>query len=98
MKGFFFLSGVVLSVGRFILVSLFLRRLCWLLLDRREVCSNDLCARSILPFRCLPESLIEFTDDHYLLAPLEEVKVKLSQFSNGHDVDPISTSLTRQAP
>jgi hypothetical protein len=27
------------------------------------------------------------------LAALEEVKIKLSQFSDGHNVDPISTSL-----
>jgi hypothetical protein len=26
-------------------------------------------------------------------AALEEIKLKLSQFSNGYDVDPVSTSL-----
>jgi hypothetical protein len=65
-----------------------------LFFDRPEVCSDHLCADSIFPFRRLPVSLIEFTDDHQMLATLEEVKSELRQFTNGHDVDTVSTSLT----
>jgi hypothetical protein len=37
--------------------------------------------------------LIESPDDHQVLASLEEIMLKLSQFPKGDDVDPISASL-----
>jgi hypothetical protein len=37
--------------------------------------------------------LIEFPDDHQVLATLEEIKLKFSQFPHRYDLDPISTSL-----
>jgi hypothetical protein len=94
MKGFFFLSGPVFSGGLLILFSLFLRvfRLA-LLFDRLKGCGDHFRASSIPPFRGLPASLIESPGDHQVLAALEEIKLKLSQFSKGYDVDPISTSL-----
>jgi hypothetical protein len=94
MKGFFLLSGPGFSIGFLILFSLFLWLWCLILLfDRPQVCGDHLCAGLIFPFRRLPASLIEFTDNHQELATLEEIEFELSQFSNGHDVDPISASL-----
>jgi hypothetical protein len=95
MKGFFFLSGPGFSIGLFILFSLSLWLCCRVaLFDRPQVCGNHLCAGSIPAFWCLPATLVELTDDHQVLAALEEVKFELSQFSNGHNVDPISTFMT----
>jgi hypothetical protein len=42
----------------------------------------------------LPASLIESTDDHQVLATLEEVEFKLSQFPKSYDIDSISTSMS----
>jgi hypothetical protein len=96
MKGFFFLSGPGRSIGLFILFSLSLWLCRWVaLFDRPQVRGNHLCAGSIPAFWCLPASLVEFTDDHQVLTALEEVEFKLSQFSNGHNVDPILTFMTR---
>jgi hypothetical protein len=41
----------------------------------------------------LPASLIETPDDHQVLATVEEIMLKLCQFPEGDDVDPLSTSL-----
>jgi hypothetical protein len=40
--------------------------------------------------------LVKFADDHQALAALEEVEFQLSQFSNGYNVDPVSTFMTRR--
>jgi hypothetical protein len=94
MKGFFFLSEAGLSIGFLILFSLFLRSGgLALLFDPPEIRGDDLCEGSTLPFRRLPTSEIEFTDHHQGLAALEEVKIKLSQFSDSHDGDSIPASL-----
>jgi hypothetical protein len=66
-----------------------------LLFDRPQDRGNHLCAGPILAFWCLPASLVKFTDDHQVLAALEEVEFQLSQFSNGYYVDPVSTFMTR---
>jgi hypothetical protein len=95
MKGFFFLSGPVLSIGLFILFSLSPRVFCLVLLfDHLQFCSNHLCAGPVPAFWCLPAPLVEFTDDHQVLAALEKVEFELNPFSNGHNVDPISPFTT----
>jgi hypothetical protein len=65
-----------------------------LFFDPPQVCGDHLCACSILSFWRLPSPLIEFTDDHQVLATLKEVEFQLSQFPNGYNIDPIFTSLT----
>jgi hypothetical protein len=94
MKGFFFLSGPGFSIGFLILFSLFL----WfwrliLFFDRTEVCGDYLRACSVFSFWRLPVTLVELTDDHQVLATLEKVEFKLSQFPKGHDVNSVSISL-----
>jgi len=94
MKGFFFLSEAGLSIGFLILFSLFLRSgSLAFLFDPPEIRGDDLCEGSTLPFRRLPTPEIEFTDHHQGLPALQEVKIKLSQFSNGHDGDSVPASL-----
>jgi hypothetical protein len=94
MKGFFFLSEAGFSVGLLILFSLFL---CsgWLalLFDPPEIRRDDLCAGSTRSLWRLPGSEIEFAGNHQGLAALEEVKIKLGQFSDSHNGDPVPTPL-----
>jgi hypothetical protein len=93
MKGFLFLSGVVFSAGLFIPFSLSLLLLgLVLLLDHPKACGDHLCVSPIFSFRCLPASLIEFTDDHQVLTTMEKVNFEFSQFPKGHDVDSIPAS------
>jgi len=49
----------------------------------------------MLPFWRLPIPLIKFANDHQVLATLKKVEFNLSQFPNGYNMDPISTSLAR---
>ncbi len=94
MKGLFLLSEAGFSVGFLILFSLFL---CsgWLalLFNPPEIRRDDLCAGSTRSLRRLPRSEIEFARNHQGLAALEEIKIKLSQFSNSHNGDPVPTLL-----
>jgi hypothetical protein len=94
MKGFLFLSPAGLSIGFLMLFSLFLWAGCLVLFsDPPESRGNDLRAGSIFSFWRSPGSQIEFADNHQGLTALEEVEIKFSQFSDGHNGNPISISM-----
>jgi hypothetical protein len=94
MKGFLFLSPAGLSIGFLMLFSLFLWAGCLVLFsDPPESRGNDLRAGSIFSFRRSPGSQIEFADNHQGLTALEEVEIKFSQFSDGHNGNPMWNSL-----